>query len=278
MNTTIAVIGATGNQGGAVADALLRRGAQVRALVRNPQKAEGLAGRGAQLIKGDFTDPQVLRTLFEGVDAAFFMTVPQGDEVADGRAVVDAAKHAGVPRLVFDSVGGAERHTGIGHFETKRRVEEYITEQKAPATVVRPVYFMENLLHAVTVEDGEIVIRQPLAADVPLQMISARDIGEVAAEVLLGADVPGGAVEIAGDEKTGTEIARAFSEATGMPARWEEIPVDSVPMRDARDMFEWFTRLPAYRADFAETRRLAPGVMDLDTWLSSLDMEGVLQA
>jgi uncharacterized protein YbjT (DUF2867 family) len=219
--TVIAVVGATGQQGGAVARALLDAGASVRALVRDPARATDLADRGAELVRADLADPGSLRSAFTGAQRVFAMTTPFGEggpdaEVQQGTAVVDAAADAGVEHLVYNSVGGAERSTGIPHFESKWRVEEHLAAVGLPATVVRPVFFMENLGWMASVQDGEVVVRMPLPAGVPLQMIAVADIGAVSAAVLLDPGrVPGGSLEIAGDERTGEQIAAVFGERAG---------------------------------------------------------------
>lgn len=272
----IAVIGATGQQGGAVARALLDRGAAVRALTRDPAspKAAALAERGAALVTGSPEDPAALDALFTGASAGFAMTTMAGPdgttgEIVAGTAIAEAASRTSLPHLVFSSVGGAERGTGIDHFESKRRVEERIEELGLPATFLRPVYFMENLLGgAVQVEDGTVVVRQPLPAGIPLQMIAVADIGRVAASALLGAEVPGGAIEIAGDERTGEQIAAAFGEVAGLPARYEELPLESLAgLGDAAAMFAWFRERPAYLGDLEGTRALDPELLDLPSWI-----------
>lgn len=277
--TIIAVIGATGHQGGSVVDALLEHdGVHVRALVRDPEgeKGRALAARGVELFPGDLTDPQSIDAVLAGADAAFAMTTMAGPggtefEIATGTAVADSAHRAGLPHLVFSSVGGAERNTGIGHFESKRRVEEHIESLGIHATFVRPVFFMENLLGmGVSVEDGTVVVREPLPDGIPLQMIAVRDIGRVAAAVLLGGtSVEGGSVEIAGDQLTGSQIAAAFGEASGLPSRYEALPLEAIAaMGDAANMFAWFAKLPAYQADFAATSELDPEVLDLPEWIA----------
>ena len=76
-----------------------------------------------------------------------------------------------------------------------------------------------------TVESGEIVLRMPLPDDIPLQLIAIRDIGRISVAFLLGAaEAPGGAIEIAGDERTGSQIAEAFGAYAGLPARYEALP------------------------------------------------------
>jgi uncharacterized protein YbjT (DUF2867 family) len=181
-------------------------------------------------------------------------------EVADGVRIAEAAAAAGVPHLVYSSVGGAERHTGVPHFESKRRVEEHIEGLELPATFVRPVFFMENL--SPTTEDGATVLRLPLPAGVPVQMVAVADIGRVAAAVLLDPSrVPEGAIEIAGDEVTGEQAAEVLG------GRYEPLPVAVLDDPDLRAMFTWFVEArPAYRADLARTRELDPQVQDLATW------------
>lgn len=268
--TTHAVTGATGQQGGATARALLAAGANVRALVRDPDAAaaRALAGAGADLVRADLTDPASLAAAFTGVDGVFAMTTsftPRGTEgeTADGVRIADAAAAVGVPHLVYSSVGGAERGTGIPHFESKRRVEEHLEDLDLPTTFVRPVFFMENLA-PVAGDDGT-VLRLPLPAGVPLQMVAVEDIGRVAAAVLLDPSrVAGGAVEIGGDELTGEQAAAALG------ARYEPLPVEVLDDPDLAAMFTWFVEAtPAYRADFALTRELDPQVQDLAAWAAA---------
>lgn len=284
MNTQpagpIAVFGGTGQQGGSVIDSLLSRGARVRALVRNPEsdRARALADRGVELARVEIGDAASLAAAVQGVDAFFFMTTPDGHTLADieretrqGIALVDAAAAAAVPHVVFSSVGGAERDSRVPHFESKRRVEEHLEKSGLPATVVRPVAFMDNFTGmGPSVEDGELVLRWPLPDRVPLQLVSVRDIGRISATFLLGAQVPGGAVEIAGDELTGSQIAAAFGAHAGLPARYEALPLQVLgDDADAQAMFRWFAETPAYQADIPAVKAIEPGMWDLAAWLRS---------
>lgn len=278
--STIAVFGATGKQGGAVVDALLPTGVSIRALVRRPEsdRARALASRGVELTYADVDDRASLAPALQGTDALFFMTTPGGPRGIEGEtemgvALADAAAQAGVGHIVYSSVGGAERHTGIPHFESKRRVEEHLETLNLHATFVRPVFFMENFgFRGVGVEDGQVVVRQVLPEGVPMQLVALRDIGVIAAAALRGAQIAGGAIEIAGDERTGDEIADAFGEHLGLPARYEPIPIQAMGGSfDATAMFEWFARPPSYRADFAGTRAIDPDVLDLPGWLAATE-------
>jgi uncharacterized protein YbjT (DUF2867 family) len=274
----IAVIGATGLQGGATARALLGANATVRALVRRTDSdaARALTELGADLVAADLDDPESLRAAFTGVDAVFAMTTPGHDqridlEVTHGHAIADAAAAAGVPHVVYSSVGGAERHTGVPHFDSKGDVEEYLVGRGLSTTFVRPVFFMDNfaLFTTPTVEDGTLVVRLPLPSGIPLQMITVEDIGAVAAAAALDPDrVAGGSIEIAGDELTGEQIAEAYQRRYGVPARYEPLPIEVLgDGTDQRAMFEWFAHLPAWQADFAATRALAPRTKTFEQWL-----------
>jgi uncharacterized protein YbjT (DUF2867 family) len=276
---TIAVFGATGKQGGSVVEALLSRGAHVRALVRNPgsDRAQALSRRGVELARIDIADAASLSAALQGVDAFFFMTTPEDQtaaaiegETRQGIALVGAAVEAAVPHVVFSSVGGAERDSGIPHFESKRRVEEHLQRSGLRATYVRPVAFMDNFAFmGPSVENGEIVLRMPLPDHIPLQMIAVRDIGEIGAALLLeDAKAPKGAIEIAGDERTGSQIAAAFGEHAGLPARYEALPLAVIgDSEDAQAMFRWFAETPAYQADVSTVKAIHPGAWDLPTWL-----------
>lgn len=285
MNTqpsgAIAVFGGTGKQGGAVIDSLLARGARVRALVRSPEsdRAQALAGRGVELARVEIGDAASLSAALKGVDAFFFMTTPAGHSLSDiegetlqGIALVDAAVAAAVPHVVFSSVGGAERDSGVPHFESKRRVEEHLQQSGLRATLVRPVAFMDNFAFmGPSVEDGEIVLRMPLPDHIPLQMIAVRDIGQISASFLLdAAAAPGGAIEIAGDERTGSQLAAAFGEHAGLPARYEALPLHVLGDNpDTQAMFRWFAETPAYQADIDAVKVVEPSAWDLPTWLHS---------
>jgi uncharacterized protein YbjT (DUF2867 family) len=192
-------------------------------------------------------------------------------EVTHGHAIADAAVAASVPHVVYSSVGGAERHTGIPHFDSKRDVEEYLVARGLSATFVRPVFFMDNFgkFMTPTMEDGTLKVRIPLPPGIALQMIAAEDVGAVAAAAALDPDrVAGGSIEIAGDELTGEQIAEAYEHRYDAPARYEALPIEVLGGdADQRAMFEWFAHLPAFEADFDATRVLAPRTKSFEQWL-----------
>ncbi|NQX26570.1 NmrA/HSCARG family protein [Microbacteriaceae bacterium VKM Ac-2854] len=277
---TIAVFAATGTQGGAVTDALLGRGANVRALVRDTDsdKAGALADRGVELARIDVHDATTLAAALDGVDAFWFMTTPPGGmqdadtegETAQGVALADAAAAAAarVPHVVFSSVGGAERDSGVPQFDSKYRVEQHLTSLGLPTTIIRPVFFTDNFRwFAPTVEEGALVLRLPFPDGITLQLIAARDVGAIAAIALLEPATVPPTIEIAGDALTGSEIAAILAEKSRLPARYEALPLAVMDGQDdMQAMFRWFAETPAYQADLDHVRAIAPDTWTLAQW------------
>lgn len=276
MTGTIAVFGATGQQGGAVVDALLDHEARVRALVRNPRsdRAQALAVRGVDLAAVRVDDPASLAAALTAVDAFYFMT-PEANsldeveaEIRVGIALIDAAVEASVPHVVFSSVMGADRESGVPHHDSKRSIEEHLRTSGLRASMVRPAPFMEVI--APRLERGEIVLRLPMPEAAALKMVSLKDVGRVAAALLLGtAEAPGGAIELVGDELTGPQIAAAFGARAGLPARYEALPLSVLPNDLDRAMFRQFAKASAHPSDLAAVRAIEPDVLDLDGWIRS---------
>src|SRR5262245_54866254 len=181
---TVLVTGATGRQGGAVIRHMLPKGWKLRALTRNPasRSAEDLADQGVEVAQGDLEDPASLERAVRGVYGVYsvqdFWAVGAKREVKQGQNVADAAKKAGVEHFVYSSVGGAERNSGIDHWESKWEVEKHIRKLGLPATMLRPVSFMETY-HIEQVEIGILKgkLVDPIRADKPYQTIATDDIG-----------------------------------------------------------------------------------------------------
>ena len=146
----ILVAGATGRQGGSVVRHLANRKLSVQALVRNPQsrRAQALSDQGIEVVKGDMDDLASLKKAMAGVHGVYsvqdYWTAGAEVEVQEGKNMADAALDAGVEHLVFSSVGGAERNSGIDPWDTKWQIEKHIRKLALPATILRPVGFMDD--------------------------------------------------------------------------------------------------------------------------------------
>lgn len=271
----VLVAGATGKQGGAVARHLLSEGWWVRALTRDAHQdaSRWLAKAGAELFVGDLSSRADMDRAVRACHGVF--SVQQWEEhgceaeVAQGKTLADAAEAAGVDHLVYSSAGGAERTTGIPHFESKREVERHLADLDLDVTVFRPVFFMDNLSRPDQRErilDGTLAL--PLEPEVPLQMIAVDDIGAFAARAFDRPDrYKGEALELAGDELTGSEAARVLERALGRSVEFEPVPVAAIRERseELALMFEWFNE-EGYAADVDRLRSLLSDLKTLADW------------
>ncbi|WP_307874566.1 NmrA family NAD(P)-binding protein [Frankia nepalensis] len=272
--------GATGNQGGAAAARLLADGWQVRALTRDPAggPARRLAAAGVQVVVGDLDDRGSLDAAVEDAHGVFSVQrgalgtppVPFEDEVRRGRNVADAAAAARVRHLVHASVAGVERGGGGRAFASKRAIEEHIGRIGIPATILRPVSFMDNYADpAFGVQTG--TLATPFAPDVPEQLIAVDDIGAFAASAFADpARYLGRALAIAGDALRPGQTAQALSLATGRDIRYAHVPSDIVrgQNEDVADVADFLNNHGGYGADLAAARALHPGLMSFQTWLA----------
>lgn len=287
---TVLVTGATGNQGGAVTDALLAQGHTVRALVRDASKpkAQALAARGVELVEGNLDDGASVEAAARGVDAVFVNTSPFAPGVGTegekrmGRIVLDALQRAEVPHVVYSSVSDANRQTGIPHFESKADAEAYLEELGLPYTVTAPVYFTDNLVQFWNVPDLKAGrLRQAMPADRALQVVSLRDIGRFNAAVITRGpeELAGMRINYASDELTPSQMTAAIAQASGRDMAFEQQPMEEVRamMEEMALMYEWFDRV-GYTADVAGLRADFPEVewMSFADWAGAQDWDGLL--
>jgi uncharacterized protein YbjT (DUF2867 family) len=275
----VLVTGGTGRQGGAVIRHLLPRGWKLRVLTRNPasQAALDLQRQGIEILQGDLDDPASLERAARGVHGVYsvqdYWTIGARREVQQGKNLADAARKASVSHFVYSSVGGAERHTGITHWETKWEIEKHIRQLGLPATILRPAAFMENY-YIDQVEIGILKgkLMDPIRPDKPYQTIAADDIGAFAA---LAFDRPdqllGKELELAGSELTNPQAAEVFSRVLGKPVRFQKLPMLMVRLvlgREFYQMFDWFNKA-GFQADIPDLRRRYPDVhlQSLEEWL-----------
>jgi len=202
-----------------------------------------------------------------------FWSVGAKREVQQGKNLADVAKKAGVEHFVYSSVGGAERNSGIDHWESKWQVENYIRKLGLPATMIRPAAFMENY-YIDQVELGILKgkLMDPIRADKSYQTIAGDDIG---AFVALAFERPkefiGIELEIAGSELTNPEAAQVFSRVLGKPVKFQKLPIPMVRLllgKEFYQMFRWFNQA-GFKANIPELRRNYPEVRlhTLEEWL-----------
>lgn len=274
------VFGATGQQGGAVARALLARGRTVRAFVRDPQSvnARKLAAAGISLAVGDLSDRASIDRAMTGISGVFSVQTssPSGlvtdeEEVAQGIAVADSACAAGVAHVVYSSGGAAGKGpTGMGHFDSKSRIEAHLRGLPIAATITRPASFMEMmLLPGMGLDSGTFSFF--MAPDQPMQMIALEDLGRVNAQILCEPRRHAGqAIELSGQAITGKDLAQAFSEAAGRPIAYRKFP-DALLARNGflRRLSELVDEgVLAGLADIAALERAFGPMTSLRQWLA----------
>ena len=276
-NKIIAVTGATGQQGGAVARKLLAEGWQVRALMRDLNKpaAQELKALGAELVAGDMDNRAELDAAFKGAYGVFSVqnfwlpTVGFENEIKQGEAVADAAKAAGVQHLVYSSVGSAHRGMGQKHFESKWIIEQYIHTLNMPYTIMRPVAFMDNYNWSRAYILSGTFSGNGTRPDKATQIIAVEDIGVFAALVFANPkDYQGKTIELAGDELTEPQVAEMFTKVIGRPVTltaptggWGNDSEEE--MKAAYDFFNG----EGYDADIAALRKLHPGLLRFEDYL-----------
>lgn len=255
----ILVTGATGQQGGATARELLAAGHKVFAMTRNPDgaAAQALADAGAHVVQGDLNDEASLRAALQGKWGVFAVQNTweagvEGEE-EQGKRIARLAKDAGVQHFVYASVGSAHKATGIPHFDNKFRVEETVRALGFPSfTILRPVFFMENLASPwfkPGIDDG--VLGLGMNADTKLQMIAVADIGSygrIAFE--RHEELNGKGLDIAGDALTPVEAAAVLGEVADRTISHFQVPIEEVRKfsADFAAMLEWFDA-EGYEAD-----------------------------
>lgn len=278
----VLVTGATGNQGGAVAQALMARGHIVRALTRNTESAAAirLAAKGAEIMAGDFEDAEGLAKALQGVDTFYLMGSPMevgvDGETKQGIALANAAKTAMVGHLVYGSVANADLNTQIPHFDSKYKVEQYIKTLAIPYTISAPVFFMDNVIAPWSIDalkTGKIM--QAMPADRLLQQVSVKNIGEFVASLISRREsVFGERFDIAGDELSGNDMARILTETIKHSIQYESFPVSVLKEQseDMAAMFKWFDNV-GYNIDLKKLHNEFPDInwQKYNQWVDAQD-------
>ncbi|KAF5970940.1 putative nucleoside-diphosphate-sugar epimerase family protein [Fusarium bulbicola] len=295
MPRTILISGATGKQGGAVLNQLVKQNAnmEILAVTRNPNSlsAQKLLKKSSniKLVQGDLSDAATIfkkarEVTKQSIWGVFSVQSPigQGDgaEVAQGKGLVDAALDAGAKFFVYTSV---DRHgedslnnpTQVPHFITKHEIEKHLISRTTGTDmqwfIIRPVAFMENLtdnfLGKSFVTAWKLVVKNK-----PLQLVTVTDVGVAGAQAFLQPEkYAGRAVSLAGDELTLEEFEKDFKEKTGrdLPYTYSLFVYPIMAMvKELGYMFKWFND-QGFGADLKALRKEYPELMTFGTWLET---------
>ena len=233
MNDKLLLItGATGNQGGASARALLKQGGwKLRALVRDPtsDRAKALAAQGVELAKGDLDNEASVMAALQGVYGVHSVQTPVKagveSEERQGKLLASAAAKAGVKHFIYSSAGGAERNSGVPHFESKWRVEQHIQALGLPATILRPVAFMDNFGTFAFRSTMMSMWKTYLRDSQTMQLVAVSDIGWFVARAFAEPNrYIGQAIELGGDSATRSQAKAILKKAGRTPTLEFTIP------------------------------------------------------
>jgi len=235
----ILLTGLTGKTGGETARQLLRKGAKLRAIVRNEAKAADLKAAGVELVVGDVSDAETVKRALQGTEKAF-LTLPNGrNQEAQEKQFTDLAVAAGIKHLVkmssMEAVAHAKTPIPRGHWA----VEEYIRGSGLDWTMVKPNFFMQNLLSSAASIKAQRRLSLPMGNGTT-GMADIRDIGAVCAEVLTGQGHAGQSYEITGPEVlTFHDVADRFSEVLGVKIEYVPMPMEQFRERMKNVLEPW---------------------------------------
>jgi uncharacterized protein YbjT (DUF2867 family) len=302
----IAVIGATGAQGGGLARAILedKDGPfSVRAITRNPSsdKARALAEAGAEVVEANLDDVASLEQAFSGAHGAFCLTnfwetfSPEAEKV-QARNMAEAAKSAGVEHVIWSTLEDSRRwvpvdddrmptlmeHYKVPHFDGKGEADAVFADVGVPTTNLRTSFYFDNLIMfgmgPQRGEDGTLAFNLPMG-DKKLPSIAAEDIGRSAYAIFkAGPEYVGKTVGIAGEHLTGQEMADTMAKAFGEPVTYNAVPFDvyrGLGFPGADDLGNMFQ----FKHDFEDyfcgarplegTRALNPRTQTFESWLEA---------
>jgi uncharacterized protein YbjT (DUF2867 family) len=273
----VLITGATGQQGGAVCRELVGKGFKIRAMTRKPngEPAQALAKLGVDVVQGDLDDTKSLLAVLNGVWGVFAVqnTWEAGVEKEEeqGKRIAELARERGVKHFVYSSVGSAHRKTGIPHFDNKWRVEETVRSLGFPShVIIRPVFFMENLVSPWFLQGGKLTTA--LKPDTRLQMVAVKDIGRVGARAFTHAgDLKGKEIDLAGDVATMPAVAGALTKGLGKTVEFVQVPIDAI-RKNSEDfalMLEWFDRV-GYNADIPGLEKTFGRMTKLPEWVQKV--------
>jgi uncharacterized protein YbjT (DUF2867 family) len=301
----IAVVGATGAQGGGLVRAILDDPARefaARAITRDAgsAKAQELARLGAEVVSANVDDVESLKRAFKGAYGAYCVTFfwdhfSAEKEVAEARNMAEAAKAAGVQHVVWSTLEDTRKWIPLSdtrmptlhgkykvpHFDGKGEANQIFLDMGLPVTLLNTSFYWDNFIYfgagPKPGPDGVLAITMPMG-DKPLPGIAAKDIGGCALGIFKAkGEFIGKSVAIAGEHLTGAQMAAKLSRALGREVRYNDVPPDvyrSFGFPGADDMGNMFQFKRDFNADFvgarslAFSRRLYPALQDFDAWLA----------
>jgi len=299
----IAVVGATGAQGGGLVRAILNDkagGFTARAITRNvnSDKAKALAGLGVEVVAADIDNPESVRKAFQGAYGAFCVTnfwehFSAEKETAQAKNMADAAKQAGVQHLIWSTLDDTRKKVPLSdnrilmgkykvpHFDGKGEADPLFAQAGVPTTCLLTSFYWDNMIYfgmgPKKGPDGKLAITMPMG-DKKLPGIAAEDIGKCALGIFKkGKEYIGKTVGIAGDHLTGNQMAAALTKALGKEVRYNDVPPEvyrGFGFPGADDLGNMFQ----YKRDFNEafvaardlnfSRSLNPELQSFDQWLA----------
>jgi uncharacterized protein YbjT (DUF2867 family) len=299
-NRVVAVVGATGRQGGGLVRSIAADpggGFAVRAITRDAgsPRAKELAALGVAVVTADLDDPGSVEAAFAGAYGAFCVTSaqehPPERERAHAATMAAAARDAGLAHVVWSTFEDTRTFARPGddrppsgeyrvpHYDAKGAADADFRAAGVPATFLRTAFYWENLLDGGGPrrgEDGTLALALPLGS-ARLPGIAVADIGRCAHAILCRPELAGRTLSIAGGNLTGAELAAGFADALGEPVRYDDVPLPvfrglGFPQAaDLAAMFEFtqdFEAAYAGARDPAEVRKLHPGLLTFRQWLS----------
>jgi uncharacterized protein YbjT (DUF2867 family) len=300
----IAVVGATGAQGGGLVRAILadRNGSfRARALTRNvnSEKAKALAAAGAEVVPADVDDPASLRRAFEGAYGAFCVTffwdhLSPEKEYAEADSMAQAAKQTGLQHVIWSTLEDTRRFVPLDddrmptlqgkykvpHFDAKGEADALFTRAGVPTTFLRTTFYWDNFIFFGSGPkrgpDGKLAIVLPMG-DKKLAGIAAEDIGKCALAIFKrGREFIGKTVGIAGELLSGAEMAAALSRAVGETVTYQDVPPEVFRSfgfpgaDDVGNMFQFYRDFHEYfrgSRSVEVSRSLNPELQTFDQWL-----------
>ena len=300
----IAVLGATGAQGGGLARAILADKSgefTARALTRNvdSDKAKALAEKGAEVVAADIDDYESLKKAFTGAYGVFAVTnfwehFSAEKEIAQAASIAKAAKEANVKHVIWSSLDDTRKWIPLSdnrmptlqnkykvpHFDAKGESNKFFIDSGVPTTILNTVFYWENFIYfgqgPKKGADGKLSLSLPMA-DKKLPSIASEDIGKCAFAVFRnGNKYIGKTIGIAGEHLTGKQLAESFSKALGKQVVYNSISADvyrSFGFPGADDMGNMYQFKAEFEEDYCKSRSvelaktLNPSLQTFDSWL-----------